>query len=167
MYDNNMYDDIPDDVMHILALPSIRAIKNYAFWEHDQLVTVILNNGLEEIKEEAFGYCTLLQCIIIPHTIKANKNWAFSNCSGLTTVTLGNGVKEIGKEALYQCTLLECIITTATIKTIKNSAFEDCSNLKNIDFCKKFEEVVSCNAMQEWWNQGVHETSLSKYCFLI
>jgi hypothetical protein len=29
------------------------------------------------------------------------------------------------------------------------------------------EQLVSCEAMRDWWNQGKHEKSLGTYCFLV
>ena len=53
------------------------------------------------------------------------------------------------------------------VKTIDDTAFVKCSNLTNVEFCNEIEEFVSCDAMRDWWNQGVHKRSLSTYCFLV
>jgi hypothetical protein len=36
-----------------------------------------------------------------------------------------------------------------------------------VKFSDEVEELVSCETMREWWNQGVHEKSLSTHCFLV
>ena len=56
--------------------PSIRAIKEGAFYNCSGLTTAILNNGLEEIGEYAFSGCTLA-CIDIPPSIRAIEVGAF------------------------------------------------------------------------------------------
>jgi hypothetical protein len=56
---------------------------------------------------------------------------------------------------------------TPATKAIDYSAFRGCSNLTNVEFCEEIEEFVSCKVMRDWWNQGVHEKSLSTYCFLV
>ena len=67
--------DILRDVTHVRVHPSVKAIKDYAFWDCRQLVTVILGNSLEEIGEGSFGQCTsFLIGIIIPPTIKARQS---------------------------------------------------------------------------------------------
>jgi hypothetical protein len=53
-----------------------------------------------------------------------------------------------------------------TVKAIDDSAFEDYSNLTNVEFYNKIKEFVSCKAMQDWWNQGVHRSS-SMYSFSV
>jgi hypothetical protein len=52
-------------------------------------------------------------------------------------------------------------------QVIDVTSFDDCSNLTNEEFCDEIEMFVSCKAMQDWWNQGVHEKSLNIYCFLV
>jgi hypothetical protein len=113
------------------------------------------------------NYCTSIVHIVIPNAVNAIEKWAYSNCLSLTTVTLGNGLEEIGEEAFINCTSLVCIIIPPAVKKIHDTAFKNCSNLTNEEFCDEIEEFVSCAAMRGWWNQGVHEKSLSTYCFLV
>ncbi len=55
--------------------PSVRAIKKWAFLNCSALTTAILNDGLEEIGEEAF--CgSALEGIGIPPSVRAIKKWA-------------------------------------------------------------------------------------------
>ena len=58
----------PNDVTLIKVHMSIKSIKAEAFKDRRQLTTVILNDGLEEIGEEAFYKCTSLQGIAVPPT---------------------------------------------------------------------------------------------------
>jgi hypothetical protein len=62
-------ESIPRDVTHFIVHLSVRAIKDYAFYCHMQLVIVILNKELEKIGLEAFKQCTSLECIKIPPTL--------------------------------------------------------------------------------------------------
>jgi hypothetical protein len=34
-------------------------------------------------------------------------------------------------------------------------------------FCNEIKEFVTAELMRDWWNHGVHEKSLSTYCFLV
>jgi hypothetical protein len=130
------------------------------------LVIVILNDRLEEIGACSFGLCRSMQRIVIPNAVKKIKEAAFAGCSGLTEVVLGDGLEEIRREAFNQCTLLERIIIPLAVKVIHDCAFKDSTSLTNVVFCDVIESFVSCEAMQGWWNHGVHEKSLSTYCFL-
>lgn len=52
------------------------------------------------------------------------------------------------------------------VKKIQNESFFRSLNLRSVKFCDD-SEVVSCEAMQGWWNQGVHEKFTRAYCFLV
>lgn len=51
---------------------------------------VILSNGLKNIKNYAFSYCSSLKNITIPQSVTNIKNLAFSGCSNLKTITFEN-----------------------------------------------------------------------------
>jgi hypothetical protein len=113
--------DIPRDVSHVRIDLSVRAIKDKAFLNHEQLKILILNNGLEEIGEQAFCCCTSIEHIVIPNAVRTITGWAFYNCSGLKSVTLGDGQEEIGEYAFYECTSIEHIIIPNAVKAITTS----------------------------------------------
>ena len=126
-----------------------------------------LGDGLDEIGVQEFRYCFSLRRIVMHNAGKTNKDWAYGNCSRLTTVTLGDGVEKIGMSAFESCYSLKRIIMPPAVKAIDASAFKNCSNLTNVEFCDEIEEIVSCKAMLDLWNQGVHEKYLSTYSFLV
>ena len=68
------------DVCEIIIPPTVEAIKDRAFFGCSQLTSVKLGEGLEEIGEEAFCGCELLQRIVIPPAVRAIKDAAFRRC---------------------------------------------------------------------------------------
>ncbi len=62
---------------------------------------------------------------------------------------------------------MEHILIPPAVRAIDDAAFKGCSNLSNVEFCPRIEEFVSCEAMRDWWNQGVHERCLATYCFMV
>ena len=74
---------------------NVRKISYEAFGHCRGLTTVTLDDGLEEIGEEAFNGCTSLQEIVIPNNVRKISFEAFIDCSGLTTVTLGDGLRTL------------------------------------------------------------------------
>jgi hypothetical protein len=52
------------------AISAINTIKDYAFFDCSQLITVILDARLEEMGVNAFRECTLLHEILIPKAVK-------------------------------------------------------------------------------------------------
>ena len=145
---------------------AVRKIKKRTFLCCSQLAIVVLGEGLEEIGKWAFRECTSLREIVIPPAVRVIHKWAFAHCLHLTIVVLGEGLEEIGQGAFLNCTLLREIAIPPAIRVIRE-AFDDCLQLTNVRFCNKIEEFVSVELMQDWWNHGVHERSLSTYCFLV
>ena len=128
---------------------------------------MILGEGLEEIRERAFRECTSLREILIPPAVKVMKGWAFSKCSQLTDVILGEGLEEIGVGAFARCTSLHRLVIPLSVRRIHKKAFFRCSSLTSVVFCNDIEEFVTAESIRDWWNQGVHEKSISTYCFLV
>jgi hypothetical protein len=151
----------------IVIPDNVRAIKGGAFYQCHRLTRVTLGDGLEEIGREVFLSCTSLGEIVIPNNVRVINREAFYSCSGLTSVTLGDGLEEIGPGAFENCTSIEHILIPPAVRAIDDTAFKGCTNLSNVEFCPRIEEFVSCEAMRDWWNQGVHEQCLSTYCFLV
>jgi hypothetical protein len=57
-------------VTHIKVDPAVKEIGEKAFDGCHQLINVELNEGLEQIDDKAFRWCTSLESIIIPSTVK-------------------------------------------------------------------------------------------------
>jgi hypothetical protein len=154
-------------LQRIIIPNTVKTIKKWAFEQCSGLMSVTLGNGLQEIGDGAFSGCTSLQEIVIPNAVKAIPKYLFLHCSGLITVTLRDGIEEIRKEAFKECTSLQRIVIPPAVKDVDDSAFKNCSSLTNVAFSDEIEDFVSCEAMRDWWNGGVHERSLSTYGFFV
>ena len=76
--------------------------------------TFFIPDGVVEIGDWAFRYCSSLENIVIPASVKKIGGWAFRQCTNLKSITLPDSVKKIG-----------------------TGAFSCCENLKNISLPKK------------------------------
>ncbi len=116
--------------------------ERYGAFQHcSGLVTVSLDNGLEEIEAYAFDKFISLQGIFIPNTVKIINCGAFSGCSGLTTVTLREGLEKIGEEAFANCTSIQHIILPNTVELIQKWSFIHCSGLTTVSLSDGLEEI--------------------------
>ena len=108
----------------------VETIETYAFWECDDLNTVICGNGLKtiganafqgsglrninlpnslvEIKGRAFAYTSLKE-IVLPDNLKIIGGFAFSN-GPLSSITIGKNVYSIGQGVVGSCYNLNSII---------------------------------------------------------
>lgn len=94
---------------------------------NSQIRTLILNEGLEAISDEAFYKCTRLKEIVIPDTVKYIGKLAFFNCRGAKNIVIGKGVSVIDERAFWNCDNVIDIIFRGTIEDefleIKDDAF--------------------------------------------
>lgn len=81
----------------------IQKIGPDAFWNCENLKTVILPEGIEIIGEYAFGRCTALERIDIPQSVRKIGARAFHACTALSAFPIPTGVEEIGEEAFNEC----------------------------------------------------------------
>jgi hypothetical protein len=151
----------------IVILDNVTSIERVAFYNCTGLARVTLGDGLEEIGVGAFSCCTMMEEIVIPNKVRVITRRAFYSCTGLRRVTLGDGLEEIGEGAFEKCTSIEHILIPLAVRAIDDAAFKGCSNLSNVEFSPRIEEFVSCDAMRDWWNQGLHKRCLATYCFLV
>ncbi len=128
---------------------------SYAPWysSHLSIKSVLINDGVTSIGNDAFYECYRLTSVMIPNSVTSIGYVAFSGCSSLTSVTIPNSVISIGYNAFYYCSSLPVIdniryadtylveavnksLSTYTIKEgtrfIGGSAFSSCSSLTSV-----------------------------------
>ena len=94
--------------------------------------TVIINDGVTSIGNQAFYGCSSLTSITIPESMTSIAGGAFEDCSSLTSVTIPNSVTSIGSFAFYGCTSLTSITIPNSVTSIGDYAFYGCSSLTSI-----------------------------------
>jgi hypothetical protein len=156
---------IPRDVTRVKVHPSVKVIHPRGFYRCSELTNVELPEGLKEIGEYAFYLCLSLHAIVIPPFVKVIDKWAFTGCVALTNVELPEGLEEIREEAFCGCRSLHRIVIPQSVTEIDRKAFSFCHRLMRVEFCEEIESFVSGESMRDWWFFGVHEKSLSTYCF--
>lgn len=104
--------------------------------------TIIIPDGITEIKDRKFNNCKYIEEIKFPTTgLSKIGNFAFCNCINLKNVNAGKGVngviEEIGNDAFEFCRNLNMTSDLngwyyiSKINTIGNNAFGGCINLTN------------------------------------
>ena len=89
-------------------------------------------DGILEICDDAFRYCSNLTSITIPSSVKSIGTYAFCGCSGLTSVTISSGVTSISNGAFSSCSNLTSIAIPSSVTSIGTYVFKGCSSLTNI-----------------------------------
>lgn len=142
----------------IHGLP-VTSIGYEAFFQNENLTSVIITNSVTSIGDFAFYQCFNLSGITIPNSVTNIGNATFQSCSSLTNITIPNGVTRIGNSTFDSSGLTRITIPDGVI-TIDNYAFQDCAltsiSVPNsvtsigddaFDYCESLTNVIIGNGI--------------------
>jgi len=131
------------------------------------ITTVIIDNGVTTIGNNAFGACSSLTSVSIPNTVTTIGDWAFGYCSSLTSVRIPNSVTTIENYAFYYCYSLAHIYSARSIPpAADNSTFYDANTavcIVHVPTSKVLYEVADgwkefVNIVEDLVNDNVYRT---------
>ena len=129
-----------EEIVDLVIPEGVKVINDRAFWGCTTLKSVTFPQSLDSIRF-AFPYCKSLESIVIPDGTSYVKG--FLGCSSLSSVTIGKGVKELGSETFADCISLESIVIGDNVKTLGDNVFSRCSNLNSIVIGSGVEKIGS------------------------
>lgn len=144
-----------DDGLLIISGPG--AIGSNAFGDHaDDILSVVIEEGVTTIGRSAFSGCSNLTSVTIPEGVKSIGSSAFRECSNLTSVTIPGSVISIGSSAFAGCTSLTDVAYLGTTEpaTASKNAFSGTS-VKKIKVPAEYESETFCGKAVE--RQGSSE----------
>jgi len=112
----------------------------HTFKMHDNIVKVVLPEGLTETVHYMFGDCRELREVVLPSTITKISTNAFTSCYKLQNITLPEGVQEIGNYAFTNCYNLKHIQFPDSLKKIGSGAFSSCG-LTTVELPEGIERI--------------------------
>ncbi len=133
-------------------IDGVKRIESNAFYNYQNLRSIVFPDSLEEIGENAFYSCYRLKSIQIPENVEKIEKYAFYSCNNLTGELTFTSTKEIGVYAFYNTAITA--ITFADCPCIIGSyAFYNCNKLKNINFGDSVKELrdycfASCSQLE-------------------
>lgn len=113
------------------VLYNLSGIDNEMHYNSQDIVKVILPDGLESIGDKSFAECRNLESIVIPDSVERIGDRAFYNCHRLRKVDFSNKLKTIGNYAFAQCTSIYNITLPLSIEKVGYAAFA-CENLNTL-----------------------------------
>ena len=131
---------------------SVTSIGKMAFYDCQNLNSIVIPNSITNIGESAFGGCISLTSITIPNSVTDIGEWAFEACISLASCTIGNGVRSIGYAAFYRCISLTSITIPQSVTNIGEVAFGGCYALTSIfieNENTQYDSRENCNAIIE------------------
>lgn len=121
----------------LLIISGVGSIKQYSLidspWYSDSNIKIIMiQNGVESIGSNSFGYCYSLESVYIPDSVTNIGDHAFVGCLNLISVEMGNGVKTIGEAAFEGCAKLKSATIPDSVSIIGSGAFGYCEGLTSV-----------------------------------
>ena len=143
-----------DNIKSVIIEDGITSIGDDAFYKCKNLTFVSIPGSVTSIGDGAFSYCIGLSGINIPDSVVSIGVSVFYGCSSLSCIELPNNISEIGNSAFSGCSSLIEVILPEKIKTIEYSMFYGCNNLSNIDIPDgvttiEFQAFQNCSRLTE------------------
>ena len=131
----------------------VNKIDYNAFYDKDEITSVVIPSTVIEIDEMAFGDCSNLMSVHIPEGVEIIGVDAFQYCESLTSVTIPSTVTEMGDSVFYCCDKLEEVILRDGVNQIGGYAFLGCGALEYITIPESVTEIRS-KALGYYYKDG-------------
>lgn len=103
------------------------------WYSFDYLIhSVVFENGVPNIGNNAFQDCTELSSVTIPSSVTSIGDFAFSSCSSLESISISSGLTSVGYYAFKDCGILDNVTLPNTVTTIYDGAFSGCSKMTSL-----------------------------------
>ena len=125
----------------LLTIYGTGNMADYDSWEgkkapwygsRDLITSVVIEEGVTSIGDEAFYRCESLASITIPASVTSIGLSAFVSCYSLADVTIPDGVESIFEFAFARCNSLTEVTIPASVSYISQQAFYGCEDLTGI-----------------------------------
>lgn len=87
----------------------VEVISEYAFYQEDDLVEIILPDTLTEIEDDAFNGCSSLKEIVFPSSLVTLGERSFDNCMALESIFFSKSIEKIGGSSFANSPILKNI----------------------------------------------------------
>jgi hypothetical protein len=132
---------------------SVKYIGTGAFNNSQNLVSVILNEGLDTIQTDAFRNITSLRTVNIPNSVRYLGAGAFWNSLITSPITIPGGITEIGDNT-FRNTRIPSVVVPNSVKSIGVHAFSTNTALTSVEMGSGIETIEQ-NAFASCWSLGV------------
>ena len=107
--------DYRDEVVSVVVENGVTSIGESAFfYDYGELITVIMADSVTRIGENAFQHCTALTGIRLSDNLAEIGSLAFAQCPALTSVTLPDGLETLGMGVFISSGLKSITVPSGT-----------------------------------------------------
>ncbi len=122
-----------EQVVDLVIPDGVTTIGDYVFCGCSGLISITIPDSVTSIGAYAFARCSNLTSVEIPPDVRSISDGVFSECSNLTSVTIPDGVTSIGKSAFYECVQMPEITIPDSVTSIGEYAFFRCKSLTSFE----------------------------------
>ena len=107
----------------------------------DQFTSLILPEGMTEIKRRTFHDCSSMKTVVLPQSITIIDEMAFQNCASLESISLPDGLQTIGKNAFAGCRSLVEFVIPNSVESVGEGLLVSCNSLKSATLSNKMTTI--------------------------
>jgi len=107
-------------------------IKDYAYIGNEQLVELIIPDGVTHIGERAFSKCKNLRRVVLPESLVYIGTSAFSECERLEEIVIPNNIKKLNYRTFADCKRLKRVVMADSVQELDWAVFSGCENLEKV-----------------------------------
>ena len=117
---------IPANVEYLGLGFEVKELAEKAFYKNDELISVVISEGVETLNGEVFEDCDALVSVTLPTTVSFFDGYQFANCDNLKHVNIPEGITAIHEQMFADCSSLDSIVLPASLTDIHDGAFKNC-----------------------------------------
>ena len=139
-----------NEIIDLIIPNGVTSIGTYAFRNCSNFTSITIPNSVTSIGRHAFDGCSNLTSATIPHSVTSIGDCAFYGCSGLNTITIGNGMISIGERTFYSCSdLINFYCYAEQVPSTGNYVFYD-SNIASATLHVPSESIEQYKSKEPW-----------------
>lgn len=116
-------------------------VSHSPFHENTHIKSVIIQEGVTSIGNDAFLKCDSLSSVTIPNSVTSIGESAFAYTTKLQNLNLPDSVSEIGYSAFLCCSSLPSVHIPASLSYISDQAFQACVSLTEVEIPENVKEI--------------------------
>ena len=129
---------------------SVTSIVGWAFYNCNELTSIVVPNSVTSIGTYAFYLCSSLVSVTLSDNLTIINQYTFRGCSKLAQIDIPYGVTSIGEDAFYDCSALTSIEIPSSVTSIGSYAFGDCQSLASVNIPNSVTNIGS----GAFWNSA-------------
>ena len=124
----------PANYTTIVINEGVITLLDNAFYNFTNVTSIYVPDTVTSIGTNVFYGCTSLTDVRLSNQIRQIMSGTFYNCSSLSSLTIPSNVFLLGTNAFRECVSLVEFIAPSNVNTIRSSVFYGCTNLRRVVF---------------------------------